>query len=331
MNLSHLKVSVIVPIYNVEKYLEKCIESIMRQTHMNLEIILVDDGTKDMSGKIADEAAEKDNRIKVIHQMNSGVSCARNTGLDAATGDYICFVDGDDYIMPDYVSYLLELVFEKGADISVTTEMFSNFDTYQNTDLKISVLSAEKAAEQMLCYRFPIGVYCKMFRRNFLEKNKVRFFTDIFIGEGFNFNMMALQRANKIVVGHRKVYFYRRDNSSSAMTAFSIEKWENGLKAIQIIKENLLFDTKKIEQAWKFAWWRTNSDAYDSIMLANAKDEHREMYIKCLKVVRSQGYNALIVPVKNSQRMRAIIMIICPSFIPYLLKLRKKKYIGNRF
>ena len=329
MNLSHLKVSVIVPIYNVEKYLEKCIESILRQTHTNLEIILVDDGAKDMSGKIADEAAQKDNRIKVIHQINAGVSSARNAGLDVATGDYICFVDGDDYIMPDYVMYLLKLVVEKNADVSVTTEMFSNFDSSQSNDLDISVLSAEKATEQMLCYRFPIGVYCKMFRRTFLEDNKVRFFTDIFIGEGFNFNMMALQRANQIVVGHRKVYFYRRDNSTSAMTAFSIKKWENGLKAIQVIKENLLFDTKEIEQAWKFAWWRTNSDAYDSIMLANAKDEHREMYNKCLKVVREQGYNALIVPVNKSQRMRAIIMMVCPSFIPYLLKLRKKKYIGS--
>lgn len=329
MDLSHLKVSVIVPIYNVEKYLEQCIESILSQTHKNLEIILVDDGAEDRSGFIADEAAIKDNRIKVIHQMNAGVSCARNAGLDAATGDYICFVDGDDYVMSDYVMYLLELVFEKKADISITTDMFSNFEQTQSKDLDISVLFAKKAAEQMLCYYFPIGVYCKMFKRTFLEKNKVRFFTDIFIGEGFNFNMMALQRANQIVVGHRKVYFYRRDNSASAMTAFSIKKWENGLKAIEVIKENLLFDTKEIEQAWRFAWWRTNSDAYDSIMLANAKDEHREMYNKCRKVVRKQGYIALIVPVKRTQRMRAIIMMICPSFIPYLLKLRKKKYIGS--
>lgn len=328
-NCDQIKVSVIVPIYNVEKYLDKCIESIVHQTYKNLEIILVDDGAIDSSGIIADESAQKDNRIQVIHQQNAGVSCARNVGLKAATGDYVCFVDGDDYIMPDYVWYLLKLVLEEDADISLTTDVFSNYNTHQNLDPHIDIVTPEVATERMLCYHYPIGVYCKMFKRDFLEKKNIRFLTDIFIGEGFNFNMAALQRANRIVEGHRKIYFYRRDNSTSAMTAFSINKWENGLKAIEEIKENLIFKTKKIERAWKFAWWRTNSDAYDSIRLANAQNEHREMYIKCLRVVRRQGYCSLTVPINKAQRMRAIVMMVFPSLIPYLIKLRKKKYIGE--
>lgn len=94
-------ISVIVPVYNVEKYLPECVESIISQTYDNLEVILIDDGSTDRSGKICDEFAEKDSRIVVIHQKNSGVSAARNRGLDLCRGEYISFVDSDDYYCTD--------------------------------------------------------------------------------------------------------------------------------------------------------------------------------------------------------------------------------------
>ena len=100
------KISVIVPIYNVEKYIDRCIKSIVNQTYKNLEIILINDGSLDKSGQICDTWESKDNRIKVIHQMNSGVSVARNTGLENATGEYVTFVDSDDYIEPKYCEIL---------------------------------------------------------------------------------------------------------------------------------------------------------------------------------------------------------------------------------
>ena len=100
-------ISVIVPVYNVEEYVEKCVLSIINQTYKNLEIILVDDGSTDNSGKICDEIAIKDNRIKVIHKKNGGLSDARNVGIDIAKGDYLGFVDSDDYIDPDMYSILL--------------------------------------------------------------------------------------------------------------------------------------------------------------------------------------------------------------------------------
>ena len=102
-------VSVIIPIYNVENFVEKCIESILFQTIQNLEIILVDDGSSDGSGDICDVYAKKDARIKVIHKKNGGVSSARNMGISNATGEYICFVDGDDFVADDYIEYLLRL------------------------------------------------------------------------------------------------------------------------------------------------------------------------------------------------------------------------------
>ena len=104
-----IKVSIIVPIYNVEKYLKKCVNSIINQTYKSLEIILVDDGSPDRSGALCDRLAEKDSRIRVIHKANGGVSTARNAGIEAATGEYICFVDSDDWLPENAVWDLLSL------------------------------------------------------------------------------------------------------------------------------------------------------------------------------------------------------------------------------
>ena len=105
-------VSIIVPVYNVEKFVEKCVKSLMNQTHKNIEIILVDDGSPDHSPEIIDRIAVEDQRVHVIHQQNRGVSAARNAGLQCASGEYVMFVDGDDWVDSDYVSYFLMLVSE---------------------------------------------------------------------------------------------------------------------------------------------------------------------------------------------------------------------------
>ncbi len=112
-------ISVIVPVYNVEKYLRPCVDSILAQTYQNLEIILINDGSTDKSGQICDEYATKDKRVRVIHQANQGVSVARNAGLEGAQGQYIGFVDGDDYIDPDMYQYLYNLVILHKVDIAV--------------------------------------------------------------------------------------------------------------------------------------------------------------------------------------------------------------------
>lgn len=115
--MSPILISVIVPVYNVEKYLRKCLDSIINQTYQNIEIILVDDGSKDTSGQICDEYALKDSRIIVIHKENGGLSSARNAGLDIAKGNYVMFVDSDDYVEPQFCEIPLKLALEKGVDI----------------------------------------------------------------------------------------------------------------------------------------------------------------------------------------------------------------------
>lgn len=120
-------------------------------------------------------------------------------------------------------------------------------------------------------HKVPIGCYCKMFKREVLKTT--RFIPEVFIGEGFNFNVAAFQKSNRILAGKLKTYFYRRDNPTSAMTKFSIKKCECGLKALDIIKENLQIHTDRVQTAWEFADWRTHSDFYDAMVLAKVKNE----------------------------------------------------------
>lgn len=116
--MENKKISIIIPVYKVENYLERCVESVLNQTHQNLEIILVDDGSPDRCGKMCDLYSQKDNRIKVIHKENGGLSDARNVALDIATGDYIGFVDSDDYVEEDMFKTLYQLAEKYQADIS---------------------------------------------------------------------------------------------------------------------------------------------------------------------------------------------------------------------
>ena len=119
VNLNELPcVSVVIPVYNVEKYLIRCLESVILQTYRNLEIVLVDDGSTDNSGKICDEYAERDSRIKVIHKENGGLSDARNVGIKSASADYIVFIDSDDYVKNVYVQSLVEIALRYDVDIA---------------------------------------------------------------------------------------------------------------------------------------------------------------------------------------------------------------------
>ena len=110
-------ISIIVPVYNVEKYIVRCLESILSQTYKNIEVIIVNDGSVDKSGEICERYAKKDNRIKLINKSNGGLSDARNKGIDQANGIYITFVDSDDYISQNYVEILYKLIKENNADI----------------------------------------------------------------------------------------------------------------------------------------------------------------------------------------------------------------------
>lgn len=319
-------ISIIIPLYNNEKFIGKCLDSVINQIYSNIEVIVVNDGSTDNSGNIVKQYTMKDKRIKLINKKNSGVSDTRNIGLENAHGEYVCFSDADDILSPDYVSYMLSLMIEDGIDVVSCNSMFGNYDKKQTKRIEERIINGEKAAIALLSYTVPIGVYSKLFKKSFLDHNNIRFRTNLVIGEGFNFNMDAFQRAKKVNMSNRKIYFYRRDNDTSVTTKFSMKKWKNGLYAIQVIKNNLSVQTPNIIKAWHYARWRTYSDVYDAIVLAGAQQKYPNMYKKCKKIVKSQYYYAFMTSVSRKDRVRAIIMGVCPSLIPWMLKKRNKKY-----
>ena len=155
------KISIIVPIYNVEKYLEKCIKSILSQTYKNLEIILVDDGSPDKCGMICDKYKEIDDRIIVIHQENKGLSGARNTGLKNANGKYVCFIDSDDYINEHMIETLYENLIKTGSDISIC----DFFQVKENENIKIKkienavkIMNKQECLKKLLYHKYKLDI-----------------------------------------------------------------------------------------------------------------------------------------------------------------------------
>ena len=214
-------ISIIIPVYNVERYLNRCIDSVINQSYKNLEIILVDDGSTDTSGKICDEYAIKDNRIKVIHQKNAGVSNARNNGLKNAKAEYIGFVDSDDFIELDMYEYLHDLLLKYNADISICQVDYIKGDNIKyNMLLKENkIMTKEKALETLYTQLYNVN---KLFKRNFIEN--IFFTEDVFVGEDMLFCLKCFEKVNKIIYGNKIKYHYIYNFSSATKNSFNIKK-----------------------------------------------------------------------------------------------------------
>lgn len=131
-------ISVIIPVYNVEQYLKRCVDSVVTQTYKNLEIILVDDGSTDGSGRLCDELALSDSRIKVIHQKNAGLSGARNAGLRDYKGEYVCFIDSDDYVHPEYINFMYKLCINNNCKMAICESLATDKSNYKDTSPLLS-------------------------------------------------------------------------------------------------------------------------------------------------------------------------------------------------
>lgn len=208
-------VSVVIPVYKAEKYLNGCVDSVIDQTYKNIEIILVDDGSPDNCGKICDEYAKKDNRIVVVHKENGGLPSARNAGMDKAKGEYICFVDSDDTVEDEYVRLLLESLLENGTDMSVCgrNSIYSENSTVKNVPKK-RVINRENISENEISYLFDISFMIqmceKMFKCSLTTELRVK---DIDYAEDAVFVYTYLSKCNSISFVPHALYNYQKMNS----------------------------------------------------------------------------------------------------------------------
>lgn len=290
------KVSIIVAVYKHEKFIRKCIESIIGQTYKNLEIILVDDGTPlpDISGEICDEYAEKDKRIKVIHKKNGGCCEARNYGLKAMTGDYVSIIDGDDWMEPDYVEYLMKIIEETHSEMSLSVNIFTTRDRVQIKDDEISVWTPEETVVNLIYPVIPIGPWSKMISVKLLRKYNITFSTP-WSGEGLYFTVMAAQRANHIGVGRRKVYDYRLNNTESGLTNYNVQIGINARDNIMnYTARDIIIDTPNVRHALNWHIWKNNFFILKLIIATNSEDKYHGLYHECLTNLRKGMLNTFI-------------------------------------
>lgn len=233
-------ISIIVPLYCVESYLSRCIESILEQTYENFELILVDDGSTDGSPVLCDQYAASDNRIHVIHQENKGVSGARNTGLDAAHGEYIAFVDADDWVDPEYISYLLEIMTRFQVRISACNHfVYANgLDHVKfSVDESIISLTLRQSMDNILYHQPPdVSPWGKLYQRSLFENLRYpegKVFEDTFeIAD-------LLVAADGIAFGNAPKYHYRFHTQTLSKSAFQQKNWDY-LEAVDHLSQVVL-------------------------------------------------------------------------------------------
>lgn len=305
-------VSVIVPVYNVERFLEKLILSIIRQTYKNLEIILIDDGSQDNSGSICDYYAKQDNRIKVVHKENGGVSSARNLGLDICSGEYISFIDGDDWVEPDYIEYLLSVMNFANADMAFSDKIFTTRDRTQNTKDFYEVWDSEKTVALFLYPGIAIGCWNKIYRRKFLCDHDIRFKMQR-SGEGMHFIVTAAQYAKNIGVGHRKIYNYRLNNENSAITKYNLDMGIYALKSINAIDQELILKAPVVLNAVNWHIWKNHGYIQFLIVATDSLNENRDLFNRCRKYMLLKLPSVLI---KSKVSLKIKLFMVLQTFFP---------------
>jgi glycosyltransferase involved in cell wall biosynthesis len=217
-------ISIIVPVYNVEKYIHECINSILQQSFTDIEVILVDDGSTDSSGRICDEYALKDERIKVIHKKNGGLSSARNAGIDAAIGEYIGFVDSDDWIDREMYQQLYANMLRYHAQISACRLYMMNIDDDfpDVSNGEEMVFSKTEAMEELISNQKLTFSSCnKLFSRVLFQQLRYR---EGIILEDMDLSYKLVNNAQKIVYTTKPLYFYRYNNASILRGNFSAKR-----------------------------------------------------------------------------------------------------------
>lgn len=242
-------ISVIVPVYKVEAYLPACVSSILMQTFTDFELILVDDGSPDICGAMCDSYAQKDSRVRVIHRENGGLSAARNTGLDAAGGDYVTFIDSDDVVSLNYLQYMIRVAEETAVDVvAAKIIQFTDYDDVASfLDGKQIIPDCQVENRRTACLelydnpeRLPINSVAKLFRRNIFCSLR---FPEGRIHEDQALIPLAIYAASRTAVLDRAIYGYRHNENGIMHSTFSNKRYDD----ITAIDECIAFFESKSE------------------------------------------------------------------------------------
>lgn len=280
-NIMDKVISVIIPVYNIEKYLVRCLESVINQSYTNLEIILIDDGSTDNSGKICDNYKKQDNRIIVVHKKNEGVSQARNLGISIATGEFLSFVDGDDTIEKDMFFTLINNAYKYNADFSCCGVRFIYMDGKESPErinLEPQEIKKQEIIKGFFCDQqmklVLYGPYNKIIKRNSIQN--IAFNRNLSLGEDLLFVFKCIQCCSKFVFQDDNLYNYIKREGSATTREFSLKKMDYLVackKIIEICKEYYPEGTKFANH-----WYYINVLNHVRMLIA-----YPEVKGKCLK------------------------------------------------
>lgn len=320
-------ISVIVPIYNVEQYLPRCIDSIINQTYKNLEIILVDDESPDNCGKICDEYKAKDARIRVIHQKNRGLSGARNAGIDIATGEFLGFVDSDDYIEPTMYETLYHDIKKFEAGLSICSRYYEFEDGKRveryKLDKDIKVYTGKDAIVEMNNYSsFDMSAWDKLYKRELFAEIR---FPEGKLSEDFFIMHRLLDEAKVVTFNPSPLYIYvQRNNSISRNKKINWDFIEASKKQLEYICEKY----PDLEDVAKTAYASANMTVYNF---------HIKSHVKCQKERRkelqkrvSENLQAVIDNTRLAfiKKLQAVLFVYClPVYNVLFITLRKIKEV----
>lgn len=316
------KVSIVVPLYKSEKYLNALVDSILNQSYTNIELILVDDESPDKCGMICDQYAKKDTRVKVIHKKNGGCCDARNKGLELVTGDYLMFADGDDWMELDCVEYLVDLMEKNNCQMSMTDSVFTTFDTKQNPIDNIKICSNEEACCMILYADIPIGPWNKLYMTSIVKDRNLSFSVPWF-GEGLYFSCMASQYADKVAVGHKRIYNYRLDNPNSGTTLKNVQHAKNAYRNIHFIKDTLVVRTENTIRAANWHIFNNAFMALSYIYNSAAPNKYKDFSKTCVREYRNYLMKVLKDP-HDSVKKKLFYILTALSPITYLKLCRLK-------
>lgn len=230
---SNIKFSIIVPMYNVEKYIGECIESVIAQTYTNWELILVDDETKDGSVAIAQRYADRNSRIKIIKIKHAGLPNARNAGLDVIQGDYVVLLDGDDYLAPDHLSKTAPILDKYRCEMCISNNHINFTKTSQD---RVELFPFNEgmndfSLEESLCVifakenRLPAAAWLTVYSREFLTNNNLRYTGEYICSEDLDFFLNCISKVRNIKFSGHEFYFYRQDNLQALTKNMSKEMY----------------------------------------------------------------------------------------------------------
>ena len=322
-------VSVIIPAYNVEQYVERCVYSVTKQTYRNLEIILVDDGSTDCTGIICDKLAKEDNRISVIHKTNGGLSDARNAGIDVSRGEYISFVDSDDYIASDMLEHMMNAMCE--TDISMVVVGFwkqsGDAREYCGPTTERVVSSEEALKDIYIGHEIYPASWNKLYRRALFNNNR---FAVGMINEDSEIITKLLMECNRVALVSKPLYIYMIREGSITQSSFSSKDY-NGIKAYRTA---VAVCKKRKKSLLPYARYYETSRIYNTYIELVTSDERMIKYRFLLRVNLFVRTIACLLSTGLWEQFRIEMMIyLLSSLIGYSATQRilssRRKYLAD--